>query len=100
MTGYAGSRDYVGNLQSPQRTPHRSTHPTHPKGSESATRGSSAETARFLRNPETRRTPLYVYLTLIVVPLGSELVQEQRAVQVIVLSLSEEGKKFRLHSAL
>ena len=28
MTGYAGSRDYVGNLQSPSWTPHISTHPT------------------------------------------------------------------------
>ena len=28
MTGYAGSRDYVRNLQFPWRTPHRSTHPT------------------------------------------------------------------------
>ena len=27
-TGYAGSRDYVGNLQSPWRTLHRSTHYT------------------------------------------------------------------------
>ena len=28
MTGYAGSRDYVGNQQSPWRTPHRTRHPT------------------------------------------------------------------------
>ena len=28
MTGYAGSRDYAGNPQSPWRTPQRSTHPT------------------------------------------------------------------------
>ena len=28
MTGYAGSRDFVGSPQSPQKTPHRSTHPT------------------------------------------------------------------------
>ena len=28
MTGYAGSWDYVGNLQSPWRTPHLSPHPT------------------------------------------------------------------------
>ena len=28
MTGYAGSQDYVGTQQSPQKTPHRSTHPT------------------------------------------------------------------------
>ena len=30
MTGYAASRDYVGNLQSPWRTPHLSTESTHP----------------------------------------------------------------------
>ena len=34
MTGYAGSRDYVGNLQSPWRTPHRSTHPTEKQDSD------------------------------------------------------------------
>ena len=28
MTEYAGSPDYVGTPQSPQKTPHRSTHPT------------------------------------------------------------------------
>ena len=28
MTRYAGSRDYVGTPQSPQKTPHRSKHPT------------------------------------------------------------------------
>ena len=28
MTGYAGSRDYVGTPQSKQKTPHISTHPT------------------------------------------------------------------------
>ena len=28
MTGYAGSRDYVWTPQSPQKTPHRSRHPT------------------------------------------------------------------------
>ena len=28
VTGYAGTRDYVGNMQSPWRTQHRSTHPT------------------------------------------------------------------------
>ena len=28
MMGYAGSRDYVGTPQSPQKTPHMSTHPT------------------------------------------------------------------------
>ena len=28
MTGYAGSQDYVGTPLSPEKTPHRSTHPT------------------------------------------------------------------------
>ena len=28
LTGYAGYRDYVGTPQPPQKTPHRSTHPT------------------------------------------------------------------------
>ena len=34
MTGYSGSRDYEGNLQSPWRTPHRSTHPTEKQDSD------------------------------------------------------------------
>ena len=79
MTGYAGSRDYVGT---PQRTPHRSTHspekqtPTLSKEfnvscelfevtrTESVIQwdvwisvGSSAETTGSIRNPETWRTP-------------------------------------------
>ena len=45
MTGYAGSRDYVGTSQSPQKTPHCSVHSTHTeRGSESATRGSESAT--------------------------------------------------------
>ena len=34
MTGYAGSRDYVGTSQSPQKTPHRFTHPTEKQDSD------------------------------------------------------------------
>ena len=34
MTEYAGSRDYVGNLQSTWRTPHRSTYPTEKQDSD------------------------------------------------------------------
>ena len=45
MTGYAGSRDYTGNLQSPWRTPHRSTHPTERQDNDHlfATRGSNLQ---------------------------------------------------------
>ena len=92
MTGYAGSQDYEGTSQSPQKTPHQSTYPTEKQDSvplvadsypfvansvwvfcaQNSQRegrslvfqwdvwigvGSSAETARSLRNPETQRTP-------------------------------------------
>ena len=34
MTGYAGSQDYGGTSQSPQKTPYRSTHPTEKQDSD------------------------------------------------------------------
>ena len=89
MTGYAGSRNFVGNLQSPW-TPHRSTHPAGKiglrsshcefcagvlctelatRGSESATRGSCFSVGCVDRcgvlhgdyrfPTETRRIPSY-----------------------------------------
>ena len=65
MTGYAGSRDYIVNLQSPWRIQHLSTLSTAKQDSNPLVADSDplvASSVHRTRNPVTRRTPSYTSL--------------------------------------